>query len=229
MTATQKPPGAGRSSFELIDRERFFRELPLKKSTVFLDLGCGRGEYAIPIRTCAEDPGRKPGGESVRFSCSDFLGFSTTGVSPWVSIAEAIGPEGKVYGVDARTEGLAHLSERALSLGLMNIETLAADVNRGIPLRDQMVDVAFMATVLHDLLRDNTGEVVLRGAARVLKPEGKLVIVEYKKIETPSGPPVTMRLSEQELGEITARFGFRMDRVSEVGPYHYLFIASMPE
>jgi ubiquinone/menaquinone biosynthesis C-methylase UbiE len=191
MTAAQKPPGAGRSSFELIDRERFFRELPLTKSTVFLDLGCGRGEYAIPI-------------------------------------AQAIGPEGKVYGVDAWTEGLAHLRERALSLGLMNIEMLAADVNRGIPLKDQMVDVAFMATVLHDLLRDNTGEVVLREAARVLKPEGKLVIVEYKKIETPSGPPVTIRLSEQELGEITARFGFSMDCVSEVGPYHYLFIASMP-
>ena len=62
----------------------------------------------------------------------------------------------------------------------------------------------------------------------MLKPKGKLVIVEYKKIETPSGPPVSMRLSEQELGEITARFGFSMDRVSEVGPYHYLFIASMP-
>jgi ubiquinone/menaquinone biosynthesis C-methylase UbiE len=191
MTATQKPPGAGRSSFELIDRERFFRELPLNKSTVFLDLGCGRGEYAIPI-------------------------------------AQAIGPEGKVYGVDAWTEGLAELSERASSLGLTNIETLAADVNRGIPLRDQMVDVAFMATVLHDLLRDNTGEVVLREAARVLKPDGKLVIVEYKKIETPSGPPVTMRLSEKEVGEIAARFGFRMDRVSEVGPYHYLFVASTP-
>ncbi len=191
MTAAQKPPGAGRSSFEFIDRERFFREVPLKKSTVFLDLGCGRGEYTIPI-------------------------------------AQAIGPEGKVYGVDAWAEGLAELNERASSLGLTNIETLAADVNRGIPLRDQMVDVAFMATVLHDLLRDNTGEVVLRGAARVLKPKGKLVIVEYKKIETPSGPPVSMRLSEQELGEITARFGFSMDRVSEVGPYHYLFIASVP-
>ena len=48
----------------------------------------------------------------------------------------------------------------------------------------------------------------------VLKPESKLVIVEYKKIETPSGPPVTIRLSEEELGEITARFGFRKDRYS---------------
>jgi ubiquinone/menaquinone biosynthesis C-methylase UbiE len=85
----------------------------------------------------------------------------------------------------------------------------------------------FFLTVLHDLLRDNTGEVVLRETARVLKPEGKLVIVEYKKIETPSGPPVTMRLSEQELGEITTRFGFRKERVSEVGAYHYLYIASI--
>lgn len=41
------PPGAGKSTFELIDPEILFRELHLKEGTSFLDLGCGRGEYAI--------------------------------------------------------------------------------------------------------------------------------------------------------------------------------------
>jgi len=42
-----KPPGAGRSSFDQIDRSIVFPALRLTGTTVFLDLGCGRGDYAI--------------------------------------------------------------------------------------------------------------------------------------------------------------------------------------
>jgi len=34
-----KPHGAGKSSFDLIDRDKLFAELALKKDTVVLDLG----------------------------------------------------------------------------------------------------------------------------------------------------------------------------------------------
>ena len=43
----EKPPGAGKSSFELIDSDILFRELPITKVTAFLDLGCGKGAYSI--------------------------------------------------------------------------------------------------------------------------------------------------------------------------------------
>lgn len=42
-----KPVGAGRSSFALVDQDKLFGELQLKGGINFLDLGCGRGEYAI--------------------------------------------------------------------------------------------------------------------------------------------------------------------------------------
>lgn len=43
----EKIPGAGRSSFDLVDQDKVFGELQLDKGINFLDLGCGRGEYAI--------------------------------------------------------------------------------------------------------------------------------------------------------------------------------------
>jgi ubiquinone/menaquinone biosynthesis C-methylase UbiE len=46
-TRREKIPGAGRSSFDLVDQEKVFSELQLKEGICFLDLGCGRGEYAI--------------------------------------------------------------------------------------------------------------------------------------------------------------------------------------
>jgi len=53
MTMTKhhetKPTGAGKSSFELIDSAKFFRELKLKKGITFLDVACGWGRYALAV------------------------------------------------------------------------------------------------------------------------------------------------------------------------------------
>jgi ubiquinone/menaquinone biosynthesis C-methylase UbiE len=43
----EKIPGAGRSSFSLVDQDKVLGELQLHGGIGFLDLGCGRGEYAI--------------------------------------------------------------------------------------------------------------------------------------------------------------------------------------
>jgi ubiquinone/menaquinone biosynthesis C-methylase UbiE len=42
-----KPPGAGRSSFDQIDQSIVFPALRLSGSTVFVDLGCGKGDYVM--------------------------------------------------------------------------------------------------------------------------------------------------------------------------------------
>ena len=44
-----KPPGAGKSSFDLIDPAKLLAELPLKKGITFLDLGCGAGNYTLAV------------------------------------------------------------------------------------------------------------------------------------------------------------------------------------
>jgi ubiquinone/menaquinone biosynthesis C-methylase UbiE len=46
-SSAEKPIGAGKSSFELIDTSRFFEELNLKKGIILLDLACGRGAYSL--------------------------------------------------------------------------------------------------------------------------------------------------------------------------------------
>ena len=43
----EKPTGAGKSSFDLLDTKKLFSRLQLNKNTVFLDLACGRGAYSI--------------------------------------------------------------------------------------------------------------------------------------------------------------------------------------
>jgi ubiquinone/menaquinone biosynthesis C-methylase UbiE len=189
MSAGQKPHGAGRSSFDLVNVDRVFQSLSLNPSTVFLDLGCGKGNYTL-------------------------------------AAAKAVGPQGTVYGIDAWQEGLDELEKRAASEDLHNIITIHANLNEHIPLEDATVDVCFMATVLHDLLRESTGETVLTEIARVLKPAGRLCIIEFKKIEDGPGPPIGVRLSPEETENIIMPFGFIKDQTTEVGPFHYLLTAS---
>ncbi|MDD3845572.1 MAG: methyltransferase domain-containing protein [Syntrophorhabdaceae bacterium] len=191
MNESGKPHGAGRSTFDLIDTDRFFEVLKVRKSMVLLDLGAGSGDYTIPL-------------------------------------AEATGPEGRVFAVDAWEEGLARVRQRASGRHLRNISTLVADVNKHIPVDDRTVDICLMATVLHDLLREGTGETVLRETLRVLRPGGRLAVLEFKKIEGSPGPPLQIKLSEKDVENLLTPFGFRTDSVSDMGEYHYLFIASPP-
>jgi ubiquinone/menaquinone biosynthesis C-methylase UbiE len=53
----EKLPGAGRSSFSLIDPERVFGQLRLKRGSTFLDMASGRGEYAIAASQVIGDEG----------------------------------------------------------------------------------------------------------------------------------------------------------------------------
>lgn len=189
MSNGQKPHGAGRSSFEFVDIDRLFQHLSLTTSTVFLDLGCGKGNYAL-------------------------------------AAARAVGPLGIVYGIDSWQEGLDELEKRAASEDLHNIITIRANLNEHIPLESAMADVCFMATVLHDLLRESSGEIAITEIARVLRPGGRLCIVEFKKVEDSPGPPLSVRLSPEETEKIVTSFGFVRDLITEISPFHYLLTAS---
>jgi ubiquinone/menaquinone biosynthesis C-methylase UbiE len=182
-----KPTGAGKTSFKLIDSAKFFRELDLKKGITFLDVACGWGAYSL-------------------------------------AASDIVGKEGQVYAVDLWEEGISSLKNAAVSKGAQNIATFVSDVSHNIPIENDSVDVCLMATVLHDFVRDQVDRGAMKQIVRVLKPEGILVIVEYKKTDGPPGPPKPMRLSPQEVDNLVSAYGFKQKRFTEIGADHYLQI-----
>lgn len=54
----KKPTGAGRSSFDLIDTEKFFQELNLQKGISFLDVASGKGAYSLAVSAIVGPQGR---------------------------------------------------------------------------------------------------------------------------------------------------------------------------
>lgn len=52
------PIAAGKSSFDLIDREKLLAELPIKEGITLLDVACGVGNYSLALSKYIGDPGR---------------------------------------------------------------------------------------------------------------------------------------------------------------------------
>jgi ubiquinone/menaquinone biosynthesis C-methylase UbiE len=113
---------------------------------------------------------------------------------------------------------------KAGSLDLSNIEASVADVGKKIPLDDNSVDICLMATVLHDLIADNTHAGTLKEVGRVLTPSGRLAVVEFKKMPGPPGPPEKVRLSPEALDQVLTPWGFQCRHTVELGAVTYLSI-----
>jgi ubiquinone/menaquinone biosynthesis C-methylase UbiE len=187
-TESPKPPGAGKSSYDLIDPATLWAEVNLPRGITFLDLGCGQGNYAL-------------------------------------AAASRIGPKGLVYAVDLWEEGIAALRLRAAREGRANLKALVAGAGQ-VPVESLSVDVGFMATVLHDLVEAGTAAGALAELARVIKPGGRLAIVEFDKIDGPPGPPRHIRLDAAEVEALVAPYGFTPQRTMKLGPYNYLMMFS---
>ena len=183
----KKPTGAGKSSFDLIDTEKFFQELDLQKGISFLDVASGRGAYSL-------------------------------------AVSDIIGPQGSVFAVDLWAEGIEMLKTAALEREIENITAFVSDVGRRIPVEDQSIDVCLMSTVLHDFVDDCIDRGVLNEIVRVVKPAGRLAVMEFKKIDGPPGPPKHVRLSPEDVADMLDPYGFKKERTVDVGPYNYFML-----
>ncbi len=182
---SQHPIGAGKSSFDLIDREAFFKAIDLAPGMTVLDLACGEGKYTL-------------------------------------AMAEKMGADGRIIAVDLWEEGIASLGRSANALPSVSIEPHVADIRKELPIAGGTVDICLMATVLHDIVHEGDPMAVLKEVARVLKPEGVLAIVEFKKQDSQTGPPKAVRLRLEEVSALLLVVGLlRCSGVVELGPEVY--------
>ena len=91
--------------------------------------------------------------------------------------ANAVERKGEVYAVDTNPEFLEFIRNSAEEKGLNNIKTILTTEDKLI-LPEKSLDLIFMRNVYHHL--PNRVE-YFRNLTGILKPDGKIVIIEYKR------------------------------------------------
>ena len=141
-----------------------------------------------------------------------------------VALAEHIGENGRVYAVDVWPESIAQLKTRTAKQHIRNIKPILADLGQKLPIQDHLVDICLMATVFHDLVRENLHKNALTEIRRILKPAGKLAVIEFKKTEGRPGPPLRIKISPQQLDRMLFSHGFVRITTTDLGPYNYMTV-----
>ena len=138
-----------------------------------------------------------------------------------IAASKIVGTKGKVYAIDSYEESIVVLKEQIRRENIRNIEAIVADVTKKMPLPDATTDVCLMANVVHGFLANGEVPSVMAETARVMKAGSTLAVVEFQKIDGPPGPPISIRITPEELEDLISGYGFKKNKVAEVGPFHY--------
>jgi len=93
------------------------------------------------------------------------------------AFARRVGPSGTIYAVD-KNESLLHFVEQeSIRNKLHNLETVLLQ-NGDLPLPENAIDLIFLRNVFHHIDDPNS---YLNALKRILKPGGKIAIIDYKE------------------------------------------------
>lgn len=135
--------------------------------------------------------------------------------------AKIVDKDGKVYGLDIMKGVLEAAQSRARREGLNQIETVWTDLEvygAASAIRNDGVDRLSMVNVLFQTIED---EHVFNEANRMLKPGGRVVIIDWLPEGGAFGPPPEERTSIEEVRRIAAIVGWKEIREFSPGPYHF--------
>lgn len=138
-----------------------------------------------------------------------------------LAAARIVGPSGTVTALDKWQYLIDGLRDTASTRGLDNIEAMVGDITGTLPIEDHSVDFCLLSTVLHSFRLPVAEKMLFKEIYRILKPSGRLAVIECQKEEQPFGPPMHLRISPQELEASLIAFGFMRIGYLDLG-YTYL-------
>jgi ubiquinone/menaquinone biosynthesis C-methylase UbiE len=126
----------------------------------------------------------------------------------------------KLYAIDLEEKMLNVCRERAKQENLENIEFLKSEESK-IPLEDNSVDVVLLANIYHELHHPKE---FLNELKRILKENGKVIVMDWHPVPSPSGPPLEERIPEEKVLQEIQKEGFQLLEKHDIYPYHYFLI-----
>jgi len=135
--------------------------------------------------------------------------------------ARIVGPRGRVNAVDIDPDAIGRLRGQAMRENLTNVVAAAKPAEETV-ICEGCADMVFFGINLHDFADPVQ---VIRNAKTMLRPEGRLIDLDWKDEPMEIGPPPEKRFSPEKARNMIGKEGFRIISLEDCGPYHYLIIA----
>lgn len=137
-----------------------------------------------------------------------------------LAIAERLSHSGHVYAIDVQQELLKRIKNEAARRKYKNVEIIWTDLEspRASKLADRSLDMVLVSNLLFQL---EDKETPLREALRILKPLGRLVIIDWSESFGGMGPIKKHVLKQDAAKEAAARAGFAFVKDFDAGLHHY--------
>ncbi|MEK7642036.1 MAG: class I SAM-dependent methyltransferase [Patescibacteria group bacterium] len=134
-----------------------------------------------------------------------------------VEAAKKVGSGGRIYAVDVQKDLLERLRSVAANQGIRNIEVIWGNAEKigGTKLREALADRVIASNVLFQIEKPDDFCLELK---RVLKPGGKVLLVDWSDVSSMSPQNVVPASKAQTLFE---KNGFKLEQSFGAGDHHY--------
>ena len=145
---------------------------------------------------------------------------------------DMLSEEATIYAVDVFGPSIEDMEKEVEKEGINNIIPVQSNIADRIAIDDDTVDICLMVNVFHHFVATEKNDDAICELKRVIKPDGRIAVMDYKKEDTGYGPPLKIKSSPEELEEMFAKHGLKMMQLdTEVGEdleqgckSHYLII-----
>jgi len=137
-----------------------------------------------------------------------------------LAASRALISTGRVYVIDVQRELLSKLKNHATREKLYNIEVIWGDAEKpnGTQLRETSIDLALLCNVMFQVENKQN---VLNETKRILKPGGRVLLVDWTDSFGGLGPEPKAVLKKDVAKNMFERAGFHLDREISAGAHHY--------
>lgn len=135
-------------------------------------------------------------------------------------LARRVGPTGLVYANDIQPEMLAKVKEKYERQKLTNIQTvLGTEADPKLP--PEAMDIVLLIDVYHEFSQPQK---MLQKIRQSLKPDGRLILLEYRKEDQTIPIRPEHKMSVAEVRTEVAAEGYRLEKVLDTIPRQHIFI-----
>lgn len=137
-----------------------------------------------------------------------------------IQTAKMVGKDGIVYAIDILKSALKSIEGKARLEKLYNIKTIWSnlEIYGATKIKDKELDVVLLSNILH---QSKDPFAIFKEVIRMLKKDGKILVVEWEETNALLGPKVEDRISKKKIKKIAEQNNLEEEEEFKAGDYHY--------